>query len=352
MLIKNEILKLSQEIKDNKLNLAFNRLDKMIMFKSTYPNCCSNCAGHGFKGSIGCKKDSHQSWNTRLKDFKKFLEAHKYTNDNCKMKEGNIKNYAIRLDVFKTFLNDHNKGLINKDYVLPFSVFKSGNAKLKFMNYSTIPVVNCPGAGACAKDGYCYSLKSLMRPNASLSWLQNQILEDNYFFLIEREFNSHINKHYKKNIKEGLIIDFRLYNDGDFSSLNNMVAWFDLLKKHPNVKAYGYSKSLHLIKELTLLGYEFPTNYKFNISSGSKYQYLEHDSIILNNPSYRGNFINYNVGRKVSPTKLTKEDTKKIRASFRNKVFICPGVCSSCTSVGHACGSDKFNNMNIIVSNH
>ena len=217
MLIKNEILKLSQEIKDNKLSLAFDRLDKMIVFKSAYPNCCSNCSGHGFKGSTGCKKDSHQSWNTRLKDF-------------------------------KTFLNDHNKGLINKDYVLPFSVFKSGNAKLKFMNYSTIPVVNCPGAGACAKDGYCYSLKSLMRPNASLSWLQNQILEDNYFFLIEREFKSHINKHYKKNIKEGSIIDFRLYNDGDFSSLNNMILWFNLLKKYPNVKAYGYSKSLHLIK--------------------------------------------------------------------------------------------------------
>ena len=70
MKIKNEILKLAQLIKDNDLDNAFNVLDNMIQFKSTYPNCCSNCSGHGFKGSKGCKKDSHQSWNTRLKDFK------------------------------------------------------------------------------------------------------------------------------------------------------------------------------------------------------------------------------------------------------------------------------------------
>ena len=82
MLIKKEILKLSQDIKDNKLSQAMDRLNKMIAFKSTYPNCCSNCSGHGFKGSVGCKKDSHQSWNTRLKDFKLFLLDHINNNIN------------------------------------------------------------------------------------------------------------------------------------------------------------------------------------------------------------------------------------------------------------------------------
>ena len=322
MIIKNEILELSQLIKDNRLDLAFNKLDKLIVYKSTFPNCCSNCSGHGFKGSTGCKKDSYQSWNTRLKDF-------------------------------RTFLNDHKQGLINKDYVLPFSVFKSGNNKLKFMNYSTIPVVNCPGAGSCANDGFCYSLKSVMRPNASLSWLQNQILEDNYFNLIIREFKDHLNKHYKKHIKEGLNIDFRLYNDGDFSSLNNMILWFNLLKEFPQVKAYGYTKSLHFVKELSLMGYEFPRNYKFNISSGSKYEYLKNDKTILNNPSYRGNFISFDLnGFRVNTTKRTKEHNIELRKAFKNKIFICPGVCNSCTSVGHACGSDKFNNIDIVIPIH
>lgn len=322
MKIKNEILKLAQLIKDNDLDNAFNVLDNMIQFKSTYPNCCSNCSGHGFKGSKGCKKDSHQSWNTRLKDF-------------------------------KTFLNDHKQGLINKDYKLPFGVFKSGNNKHKFMNYSTIPIVNCPGAGACATGGFCYSIKALMRPNAALSWLQNQILEDNYFYLIKRELDNHLNKNYKKHLKHGLNIDFRLYNDGDFSSLNNMVLWFNLLKEYPQIKTYGYTKSLHLIKELSNMGYKFPNNYKFNLSSGSKYDYLRNDKAIINNPSYRGNFISFDLnGRKVSTTKRTKQDNKTIRKAFKNKVFICPGICNTCTSSGHACGSDKFKNIDIVIPIH
>ena len=33
MIIKNEILELSQLIKDNRLDLAFNKLDKLIVYK-------------------------------------------------------------------------------------------------------------------------------------------------------------------------------------------------------------------------------------------------------------------------------------------------------------------------------
>ena len=353
MLIKNEIINLSKLIKNNDLDQAFQLLDKMIEFKSTYPNCCSNCAGHGFKGSTGCKKDSYQSWNTRLNDFKGFLISHASTQSDCKMQPGNIKSWAVRLNDFKTFLNDFKKGSIDASYKLPFSVFKSGNGKHKFMNYSTIPIVNCPGAGSCASDKFCYSLKSLMRPNAALSWLQNQILEDNYFNIIELEFEKHLKKNYKKHLKNNLNIDFRLYNDGDFSSLNNMVLWFNLLKKYPQIKAYGYTKSLHLVKELSLMDYEFPANYKFNISSGSKYEYLKNDKVIKNNPSYRGNFISFDLnGFRVNTTKRTKEHDKTLRNAFKKKIFICPGTCNTCTSIGHACGSEKFNNIDIVIPIH
>ena len=322
MEIKKEILKLSQQIKNNDLNTAEQTLNKMIAFKSVAPHCCSNCSGHGFKGSIGCKRDSKQSWYTLLNEF-------------------------------KIFFMDHKKKKINKNYTLKFPVFKSGNNKHKFMNYSTIPVVNCPGAGACASDSFCYSLNSLRFPKAALSWLQNQILEDNYFELIELELIKHLNKNYKKHLKNNLNIDFRLYNDGDFSTLNNMVLWFNLLKKYPMLKTYGYSKSLHFIKELTLMEYEFPTNYKFNISSGSKYEYLKNDKVLLNNSSYRGNFVSFNLdGKRVKTTKRTKEQNKTIRDNFKSKIFICPGICNACTSVGHACGSDKFKNIDIVIPIH
>ena len=101
------------------------------------------------------------------------------------------------------------------------------------------------------------------------------------------------------------------------------------------------------------MGYEFPNNYKFNISSGSKYEYLKNDKTILNNKSYRGNFISFDLnGKRIKTTKRTKEQNKTIRQAFDNKVFICPGICNTCTSVGHACGSEKFNNIDIVIPIH
>jgi len=324
MEIKKELLKLSKEIKNNDLETAEKTLNAMIQYKSKKPNCCSNCSGYGFKGSTGCKKDSKQSWFTLLNEF-------------------------------KVFFLDHKNNRINKDYQLKFPVFKSGNNKHKFMNYSTIPVVNCPGAGACATS-FCYSLTSLRFPKAGLSWLQNQILEDNYFELIELELEKHLNTKYKKHLKNNTKINFRLYNDGDFSSLNNMVLWFNLLKKYSILKTYGYSKSLHFIKELTLMEYEFPKNYKFNISSGSKYEYLKNDKVLLNNPCYRGNFISFNLdGRRVKTTERTQQQNFKIYDAFKKegkKVFICPGVCDTCIPSGHACNSDKYKNVNIVIPIH
>ncbi|QDP60677.1 MAG: hypothetical protein GOVbin1434_6 [Prokaryotic dsDNA virus sp.] len=323
MEIKKQALILSKLIKDNKNKQALNTLNKMIDFKSKKPNCCSNCSGHGFKGSKGCKRDSNQSWYTMLNQF-------------------------------KIFFIDHINNRITEDYELKFPVFKSGNNKHKFMNYSTIPVINCPGFGSCVTENYCYSLNSMRFPKATLSWLQNQILEDNYFNLIEVELDKHLNQYYKKHLKQGLNIDFRLYNDGDFSSLNNMVLWFNLLKKYPFIKAYGYTKSLHLIKELTLMDFDFPDNYKFNLSSGSRYDYLKQDKVILNNPCYRGKFISFNFeGKKISTTKLNNDDKRKIHQKFKGKnIFICPGVCNTCTLAGHACGSDKFKNVDIVIPIH
>ena len=131
----NTVLEISHLINldDHKKALAL--LDKLIEFKSQ-----------------ASTRNSGQSWYTLLNKFRGFYIDHINNNINC--------------------LDD-----------IPFNIFKHGNGKHPFINYSTIPVTNCPGAGACIK--YCYSKNSMRFPLAVTSWLQNQILENNYFHLIE-----------------------------------------------------------------------------------------------------------------------------------------------------------------------
>ena len=303
--MRNEILNISKLLLDGNNSDAMQIVDNLIELKSN-----------------DLKASSHQSWFTLLTRF-------------------------------KSFLNDHINGVIDNDYVLPFNVFKVGNKKLPFINYSTIPLTNCVGASECKK--YCYSLNSMRFPLASLSWLQNQILETHYFNIIDREFSMIISKaKFKKQLAKQGHIDFRLYNDGDFSTIENMMKWFNLLKKYPSIKCYGYTKSLNLIRTLTLLDYEFPNNYRFNVSNGGKYDNLGQSTIIKENPCYRGNFIAYNLNDKRHKTShgISKDEIKTIRNDFDKKVFICPLVCDTCTSKGHACGSDNFKNLDIVIPIH
>ena len=69
---------------------------------------------------------------------------------------------------------------------LPFNVFKIGNSKLPFLNFSTLPIVTCAGSGEC--EIYCYSLKAWRYPSAFLSQVQNTLLMFN-FNIIETELN-------------------------------------------------------------------------------------------------------------------------------------------------------------------
>ena len=218
---------------------------------------------------------------------------------------------------------------------LPFKVFKIGNSKLPFLNFSTLPIVTCAGSGIC--ETYCYSLKAWRYPSAFLSQVQNTLLMFR-FNIIEKELNKLI---YNKRTKLGKLdkIDFRLYVDGDFNTLENLTDWMNLLKKNNKVKTYGYSKSLNLFLQLSDMKYNFPKNYALNLSNGGIFDSLK--PYLMELSFVRGNFTAIN---------STKKD---IRKQFKNKVFICPGTCGKCTSIGHACGNlDKFNNMEIVIPIH
>ena len=245
----------------------------------------------------------------------------------------------------------------------PFKLFQPGNGKLPFLSWSTLPGFNCPGAGSCwvlAKNkfsGWCYSVKAWRYPAAYLRQLQNTVLEQTPAGrqIIRQE----LKKELKRPIYRGLDnIPLRLYVDGDFSSLELLRWWMDLAKEFPQLKIYGYSKSLHLFKELARTGYEWPTNYALNGSSGSKYENTPTHKAAAALPIWRGNFEAVPVSAKTLKSwksgKLTRAAAQEIRSSYPDKkVFICPGLCGSCTSKGHACGDqERFNNTTIVIPQH
>ena len=222
---------------------------------------------------------------------------------------------------------------------LPYNVFKVGNSKLPFLNFSTLPGETCPGAGACLN--YCYSFKSWRYPAPFFSQCQNTLLMINNFSIIEDELKKIINTSKFKNMDK---IDFRLYVDGDFSNYQEIINWMLLLEKLPKISAYGYSKSLNLFLDLSDQGFKFPKNYILNLSNGGKFDSLH--QFLINLPFVRGNFEGLPVKK---GTKLSE-----IKKTYPNKkVFLCPGTCGDCTSVGHACGNlDVFKNYSIVLPIH
>ena len=219
--------------------------------------------------------------------------------------------------------------------ILPFNVFKIGNSKLPFLNFSTLPIVTCAGSGAC--ETYCYSLKAWRYPAAFLSQVQNTLLMFQ-FDIIEKEFEKLI---YNKKTKLGKLdkIDFRLYVDGDFSNEKDIKNWMQLLKWNIKVNAYGYSKSLNLFLNLVDNLYKFPSNYVLNLSNGGIYDSLK--KFLIKENFVRGNFT------------AVKGNIKTIRNQFKNKVFVCPSKCGTCTNIGHACGNNTiFKDMEIVIPIH
>ena len=236
------------------------------------------------------------------------------------------------------------KNLINNKYdYIPFTILsRSGNSKLSFLSFSALPVSTCPGADECLK--YCYSLKSWRYPSSFFRQCQNTLLMKYNFQIIADELYKYNNKAKLKNIKK----DFRLYVDGDYKNLNDLINWMSLLKQCENINSYGYSKSKHLFLELHNQGFKYPKNYKLNLSNGSKFDFLDNDLLKLD--FVRGHFTAYKFNKKIKLDNLTKDNKKEIREHFKSKVFICPGICDTCTNKGHFCGSN--NNLRVVIPVH
>jgi len=248
-------------------------------------------------------------------------------------------NAAKMLPFIKSIINGEKPAAV-------FSIITEGNGKLPFLSYSSLPIVNCPGAGEC--KSYCYSLRAWRYPMAYFRQLQNTILERNNFEVITAAILEQLQRPKFKNKKK---IDFRLYVDGDFPNYEILDNWLNFLAVNPKLAVYGYSKSLHLFQERIKTGDLWPVNYVLNLSNGGLYDTLHNE--LLNHKQIRGKFYAVSIGRKITPQKLTKIERAAIRKQSQNKVFICPGLCGSCTNTGHACGNlDIFKNKDIVIPIH
>tara|TARA_R110000824_G_scaffold300702_1_gene488712 strand:+ start:205 stop:1122 length:918 start_codon:yes stop_codon:yes gene_type:complete len=246
---------------------------------------------------------------------------------------------------------------IESDFT-PFKPWAIGNSKLPFLSWSTLPGVNCPGAGDCwlGGTGFCYSPKAWRYPAAFARQLQNTILESGPFgrAVILQHLDKQLARPKFKNMER---VTLRLYVDGDFSSLEILKFWMDAIKARPKLEVYGYSKSLHLFKELSETGYEFPSNYTLNGSSGSIYENSPTAAAVAKLPIFRGEFIAVPVKKSTLKAwrkgTIDKVQSKEIRSQFNEKVFICPGKCGECTTQGHACGNkETFNGVKIVIPAH
>lgn len=218
---------------------------------------------------------------------------------------------------------------------VPFTIFAQGNSKLPFVSFAALPVVLCPGAGDC--KSFCYSLRAWRYPAAFFRQLQNSLLLGH---ALGREKITLATLALEKGIT------VRLYTDGDFNSAQDVQYWGKLLDKRSDLQVYGYSKSFEAILQAFKNGDGLPANYRLNVSSGHN---SDANTIarIKALPIVRGDFIAI-----ADKTSSDKQLISAHKMASGNPTFLCPGQCGECTKKVHACGSDRFDNIDIIIRVH
>lgn len=224
-----------------------------------------------------------------------------------------------------------------------FSIMaKDGNGKLPFLAFSSLPGKGfCVGAGDCLE--FCYSFKAWRYPAAFCRQVQNSIL------LQTKAGKRHILSALDKFKPKAGAIDFRLYVDGDFTGVEDIEFWMEALTARPWLLTYGYSKSWQSFLDYTGI---VPSNYKLNLSSGSKYDDSVKDKLKAFD-YVRGEFVAVSVGHKVATQDHAKRKHQAtLRQVYAKKAYTCTGKCGDCTPIGHACGSDRFKGIDIIIAVH
>lgn len=270
-----------------------------------------------------------------------------------------------KVNTTKYFATKFLEWFLDRSGPVPFSVFMAqGNSKLPFYAFSSLPGFDCPGAGACLYGdneftpdnfgkGWCYSFTGWRYPAAFFRQLQNSLLLRSSAgrAIIAIEF---------ANIPADRTV--RLYVDGDFANLSILRFWMEACKTRPDLDVYGYSKSWQLFLTLDKQGYQWPSNYLLNVSSGSRYGSKVKNKV-LQLDCTRGEFVAVPVARKHITSKAyqdkentgskeyRKEVADNLRKAGHEKVFACPGACGNCLKK-HGCGWDRLKGVTIGIGIH
>ena len=231
-----------------------------------------------------------------------------------------------------------------------FSVFaKAGNIKLPFAAFSSLPIIDCAGYGACGE--WCYSLTAWRYANAWARQTANSML------LRHETGRTFIAGEFAKLKTKTL----RLYVDGDFHSKESLKWWMDLIATRGDVSVYGYSKSWVEFLALHLEGYAWPENYTLNLSGGSRHEGTHMLALMQRLPVTRGEFIAVpiaatHIRNKAYQSKRNAghaEYARDVRAAAGKRVFVCPGRCGDCLPDGsHACGNYRMRGVTIAIGVH
>ncbi len=235
-----------------------------------------------------------------------------------------------------------------------FTIISEGNSKLPFLSFSAMPgFAFCPGSGDCRE--WCYSFSAWRYPAAFCRQAQNTLLlsSDAGRASIKIALNTQLRRPKYQKLDH---VDFRLYVDGDFRSVDDITFWMSLIGSNPKLATYGYSKSfrefLDYDNALDRRGATWPTNYVLNVSSGHRHTPGTVRAIEAL-PVTRGRFVAVAMPKKARSTDHGNRDhQKEVRDHYGKAAFTCPGSCGTCTPSGHACGSQRFKNVDIIIAAH
>lgn len=174
-----------------------------------------------------------------------------------------------------------------------YSLSRKGNVKLPFCAYSEMPVVTCPGAGGvpslptvhhgfanpqnppdpegCA--AFCYSFNAFPYPTVFFNWCMNTL---GFTYNPKKHVETVCTLMQRLKSKHSIM---RLFVDGDFRSVDAIVAWMEGLKTYlppeSGVMIYGYTKSfaefLEVNRRYNQDGKFWPKNYLVNLSSGNRH---------------------------------------------------------------------------------
>lgn len=231
-----------------------------------------------------------------------------------------------------------------------YAIFSlSGNRKLPFASFSSVPIIDCPGYGECGT--WCYSFKSWMYPSAYCRQLQNSLL---------LRFGSHLVRAAFRALPHGSTI--RLYVDGDFCSVGCVAMWMCSLHSRPDLSAYGYSKSWReLLAYHDRCGGAWPRNYVLNLSTGGNLD-TDQRSIdrMLSLPITRGWFISAPIDLNgLAPGFKRYQDPDyhaRVRDYLREhhgkRSASCGGLCDRCGNGKPWCADDKLVGLTIGIGTH